>query len=110
MKKFNKLFKVGTKVQIEGEYGFRTVRSINDTRIHIKVEGMVGSYQRAHVIKFTNSNNVEMYPALDDLYITDQYDSVFEKRGDRNMHIGKLNGRTLKRFIEDREMCRYEDC
>ena len=42
-----------------------------------------------------------MYPALEDLYITDQYGSVYEKGEFENHHIGKLNGRTLKQFISE---------
>ncbi|EOW9469110.1 hypothetical protein ACOCGZ_003066 [Vibrio cholerae] len=103
MKKFNKSFVSGqTKVQLSGEYGYRMVKEVNETRNLIKVDGLSGSFQRGHIITFTNKANVEMYPAIDDLYLTDQYGSVYE-RGDReNIFIGKLNGRTLKQFLADK--------
>lgn len=56
MKKFNKLFKENkTKVKLEGLSGMHTVKEVNETRNLIKVHGYVGSFQRAHVEKFTNA-------------------------------------------------------
>ena len=101
MKKFNKLFTESTKVQIAGEYGYRNIASIHPSRQWIKVEGIEGSHQRGHIVAFTNAAAPEMYPALEDLYVTDQYDSVYEKGEFENHHIGKLNGRTLKQFISE---------
>lgn len=102
MKKFNKLFVAGqTKVQLSGEYGYRLVKEVHETRNWIKIEGLSGSFQRGHIISFTNKENISMYPALEDLYITDQYGSVYERKGDHNEFIGKLNGRSLKQFIQD---------
>lgn len=102
MEKFNSLFVAGqTKVQLPGEYGYRLVKEVHETRKWIKVDGIEGSFQRGHINAFTNKPSVEMFPALDDLYITDAYGSVYERRSDCNMHIGKLNGRTLKQFIAD---------
>lgn len=57
MKKFDKRVVVGTKVMIEwhGEWhGWHVVKSIHPTRKWIQVEGFVGSFQRGHVLKFTN--------------------------------------------------------
>lgn len=54
MKKFNKKFKVGTRVLLENHSEFLKIISINDTRVNIKVEGMAGSYQVGHVVKFSN--------------------------------------------------------
>lgn len=55
MKKFNKSFVANqTKVLIEGQEIWRMVTEINDTRVNIKVSGLVGSFQRGHVEKFTN--------------------------------------------------------
>ena len=101
MKKFNKLFTTETKVIIAGEYGYRFVKSINDSRTLIEVDGVCGSFQRGHIITFTNKANVEMYPALDDLYVTDQYDSVYERKSDANHFVGKLQGRTLAQFVKE---------
>ncbi|EMQ19252.1 hypothetical protein [Vibrio cholerae] len=104
MKKFNKSFVSGqTKVQLSGEYGYRMVKEVNETRNLIKVDGLSGSFQRGDIITFTNKANVEMYPAIDDLYLTDQYGSVYERGGRENVFIGKLNGRTLKQFLADKE-------
>ena len=102
MKKFNSLFKAGqTKVQVQGEYGYRKVAEIHETRKWIKVEGLAGSFQRAHIVAFSNKDTVEMYPAIDDLYIADQYGTVYERGHDINFAIGKLQGRTLKQFVAD---------
>ena len=101
MKKFNSLFKKGTKVQLSGEYGYRAVKSVDETRQWIAVEGLVGSFQRGHVIAFSNKESVEMYPAIDDLYTTDQCGSVYERGELANIFIGKLNGRSLKSFVDD---------
>ena len=101
MKTFNRSFKIGTKVMLTGEYGYREIVEINDTRVNIKVKGLGGSFQRGHVIKFTNRENVEMYPAAEDLFITDQYGSVYERGSSENVFVGKLNGRSLKVFVSD---------
>ena len=101
MRKFNKLFTESTKVQVAGEYGYRNIASIHPSRQWIRVRGRIGLHQRGHIVAFTNAAAPEMYPALEDLYITDQYGSVFERAYDANYHIGKLNGRTLKQFISE---------
>jgi len=56
MKKFDKRVVVGTKVLIEwhGGYKWHVVKSIHPTRKWIQAEGLVGSFQRGHVLKFTN--------------------------------------------------------
>ena len=101
MKKFNKLFAAGTLVRVHGENEHRRIKEVHSSRNCIKVEGIEGSHQRGHIAAFTNAAAPEMYPALEDLYITDQYGSVFERAYDANYHIGKLNGRTLKQFISE---------
>lgn len=102
MKKFNSLFiQNKTKVKLNREYGYRLVKEINKTRDLIKVMGCTETYKRCDIITFTNKSNVEMFPALEDLYITDQYSTVFELRLGTNICIGKLNGRSLKQFIND---------
>lgn len=104
MKKFNKLFSVETtKVQVAGEYGFRNVKEIDETRNWIKVEGLEGSFQRDHIITFTNKAAVEMYPAVEDLYYWDQYGSVYERTSNGKEFIGKLNGRSIKEFLKDKQ-------
>ena len=102
MKKFNKQVKVGTKVMISGEYGYREVREVSAGRQWVKVKGIGGSHQTGHIVQYTNKNNVEMYPAFNDLYIIDQYDSVYERKGTVNMFVGKLNGRTKEQFLDDK--------
>ena len=54
MKKFNAKFKVGTKVKINGNNDWLIISQLNDVRTHIKIKGFLGSFQRAHIIKFTN--------------------------------------------------------
>jgi len=54
MKKFNSLFKTGTKVQIEGISGWYTVKYIHPNQLWITIEGIAGSHQRGHITKFTN--------------------------------------------------------
>lgn len=72
MKKFNKSFVSGqTKVQLSGEYGYRMVKEVNETRNLIKVDGLSGSFQRGHIITFTNKANVEMYPKKVDVELKD---------------------------------------
>lgn len=53
MKEFDKRVVVGTKVLIEW-HGWHVVKSIHPTRKWIQVEGFNGSFQRGHVLKFTN--------------------------------------------------------
>ena len=101
MRKFNKLFTESTKVQVAGEYGYRDITSIHPSRQWIRVRGRIGLHQRGHIAAFTNAETPEMYPTLEDLYVADQYGSVYEKGEFENHHIGKLNGRTLKQFISE---------
>ena len=102
MKKFNAAVKVGTKVRVEGEYGYRVVKSLNTSRTLIEVQGLAdSSHQQGHILNYTNRANVEMYPALEDLYVADAYGSVYERKDDANYFIGKLNNQSLKQFIED---------
>lgn len=53
MKKFDKRVIVGTKVLLEW-HGWHTVTSVHPTRKWIQVDDFVGSFQRGHVVKFTN--------------------------------------------------------
>jgi|GEM_PF-4497794 len=103
MKKFNKLFTNDTLVRVAGEAGYRKVKSIHDSRKLIEIDGLVGSFQRGHIAAFTNKSNVAMYPSIDDLYTTDACGSVYERKADANYFIGKLNGRSLKQFIADKD-------
>ena len=57
MKKFNKAINIKTtKVLINDEW-YKVVY-INDTRINIKVDGLVGSFQRGHVTRYTNKREL----------------------------------------------------
>ena len=53
MKKFDKRVKPGTKVLVEG-IGWAIVTEVHSTRKWIKVKDFVGSFQRRHVLKFSN--------------------------------------------------------
>ncbi len=56
MKKFNRLFKAGTKVWVFGRECWYTVKSVHPTRYWIELEELVGSFQRDHIEKFTNKS------------------------------------------------------
>ena len=53
MKRFDKRVVIGTKVLLEG-IDWRVVKKVHDTRKWVEIEGLVGSFQRGHVLKFTN--------------------------------------------------------
>lgn len=55
MKKFDKRVVAGTKVLIEG-YGWHIVKSVHDSRKWLQVESFNGSFQRGHVLKFSNQD------------------------------------------------------
>ena len=54
MLQFDKRFKIGTKVQIQDGEPLAKIKEIHPTRFWIKVEGWEGSFQRNHILKFTN--------------------------------------------------------
>ena len=51
--RFDRRVVPGTKV-LTGYWGWRIVKSIHETRKWVQLEGMVGSFQRGDVLKFTN--------------------------------------------------------
>lgn len=53
LKKFDRRVVSGTKVLTEN-WGWRVVKSIHETRKWIEIDGLVGSFQRGHVLKFSN--------------------------------------------------------
>ena len=55
MTKFDKRFAIGTKVKLQGIEGFQAIKDINSVRNLIQVKGWTGSFQRGHVISFTNA-------------------------------------------------------
>lgn len=54
MKKFNKNIKIGTKVKIAGFEEWFSVKEIHETRFWIKLNGVHGSFQHGHILKYTN--------------------------------------------------------
>ena len=54
MKKFNKNFKIGTKVKVVGVEAFVKIESFHETRKWIKLEGYAGSWQLGNILKYTN--------------------------------------------------------
>ena len=57
MKKFNKNYRVGTKVLLKGFYHkYFEVTEIHETRNWIKLKGLQGSFQTGHIAKYTNQN------------------------------------------------------
>lgn len=99
MQKFNRHFTTATKVQLPGEYGFRNIREIHPSRNRVKIVGIEGSFQRCDIVTFTNRPDAEMYPAIRDIFVTDQYDSVYRCGTNENVFVGKLCGRKLKTFV-----------
>lgn len=53
MKKFDRRIKAGTKVLI-GYWGWCVVEEVHETRNWVKIVGLVGSFQRSDIIRFTN--------------------------------------------------------
>lgn len=63
MKKFNKLFRIGTKVQLNnGEWD--VVKTITDKRYLVTLTNTEGHYQRSEVIKFTNKDNYKPWKTV----------------------------------------------
>jgi len=55
MKKFNKKFKVGTKVKLTiDRNNLYVIKDINEERNLIQVIGLLGSFQLGHVLQFSN--------------------------------------------------------
>ena len=54
MKKFNAKFKIGTKVWIAGFSEAQIVESFSNDRKLVTLKNVTGSFQRAHILKFSN--------------------------------------------------------
>jgi len=64
MKKFDKRFKIGTRVKLV-EYNpvdspdiWRKIKTIHETRKWVALEGLGGSWQRASIKRFTNKEKI----------------------------------------------------
>lgn len=58
MRRFSKLYEVNkTRVKIIGDEKWYLVKEISDNCYHIKIADYVGSFQRGHIIKFTNKSD-----------------------------------------------------
>ena len=53
MLKFDKRVKIGTRVLVKN-WGWKVVEEIHSTRKWVRIVGLVGSFQRSDVLKFTN--------------------------------------------------------
>ncbi len=53
MLKFDKRVKIGTLVLVKN-WGWKVVEEIHPTRKWVRIVGLVGSFQRSDVLKFTN--------------------------------------------------------
>jgi len=51
--RFDRRVKPGTKVLL-GYWGWRVVESVHETRNWVKIVGLVGSFRRGDMLKFTN--------------------------------------------------------
>lgn len=85
MQKFNKSFIPGkTAIQVigdpDGPFVWRTVTEVHETKNWIKVEGLVGSFQRGHVNAFTNSKSAAKMNDLENFRT--EGSSLFEKQAD----------------------------
>jgi hypothetical protein len=62
MKRFNIRFNTeSTLVQLDiGRADWYKIKEINESRTLIKVVGVLGSFQRAHVLKFTNKTKIKI--------------------------------------------------
>jgi len=57
MRKLNARIKTDTLVRFwDGENGLYQVKEITNDRKHFTVWGLVGSFQAAHIQKYTNNN------------------------------------------------------
>ena len=57
LRKFDSRFVVGTtRVKVEGANEFRHIKNIHETRKWIEVKGLEGSFQRGHIVQFTNKS------------------------------------------------------
>jgi len=60
MKKFDKRFKIGTRVKLVASHpigwcdDWRKIQTIHETRKWVTLEGLGGSFQRGHILRFTN--------------------------------------------------------
>lgn len=54
MKKFEKSIRVGTKVRIEGREALQEVEAFYNERRLVKLVGIIGHFQRADVLHYTN--------------------------------------------------------
>lgn len=53
IERFDKRVIPGTKVLTEN-WGWRVVKSVHETRKWVEIVGLVGSFQRGDVLKFSN--------------------------------------------------------
>ena len=58
MRKFEKTIQPGTKVWIKGIQSPGIVSSVSDQRYWIEIQGRVGSFQRQHLERYTNKENI----------------------------------------------------
>ena len=86
---------------LAGEYDFKKVSKIHEMRNWINVDGYIGSFQRDDVVKFTNT--APTFIKQPEPFFSDQYGSVYQRGELENIHVGKLNGRSLKEFLNDKE-------
>ncbi len=104
MKKFNALVNAKTTyIMLRGAYEFLKVTSVNATRVNVTLEGLEGSFQMQHVLRFTNKFSERMNIAQTEFY-ADQCASVYQARKGTYYFVGKLNGRTLKQFLLDNDL------
>jgi len=58
MRKFEKTIQPGTKVWIKGIQSPGIVSNVSDQRYWIEIQGRVGSFQRQHLERYTNKENI----------------------------------------------------
>ncbi len=57
LERFDKRVRPGTMVLLEN-WGWRIVKTVHETRKWVEIEGLVGSFQRGDVLKFSNTKKL----------------------------------------------------
>ena len=58
MKKFDVRVRPGTRV-LTGYWGWRIVEEVDETRYWVKLAGMVGSFNRSDIVRFSNKKGIK---------------------------------------------------
>lgn len=96
MEKFSKAFKVGTKVHLEGDSGYREVMEVHETRKWVRIKGLAGLFQRGHIEHYTNCDSVLTVP-LHTTFIEDRVAALFARESVNS--CGEFNERNNMSYL-----------